>query len=300
LRLPAALLDARLAVPAAGLAQARALQEALAAGLVRGRGVGGEGLITRAAPEQEEAGQDRDREKGGHTHGLVSPRGRSAANRARRRRSNRRPEGGAASHREPDDSLKPTSGQRANRRAGAAPEPCAGPPGRYGPGNAQGEHSPTRRRRQLAMSKTSLGAMAARSRCVYSAGDRADRGRAMMDQARVARIARHIFEGHERRRRFERLRGELAPASLEEAYAVQDEVHRLFRAAGWGELAGHKIALTSKPVQELCGVDQPAGGAIFARTVHRSPATVRLGDFMHLGLEFELGLRLGADLPPSG
>src|SRR5690606_15400519 len=112
LRLPAALLDARLAVPAAGLAQARALQEALAAGLVRGRGVGGEGLITRAAPEQEEAGQDRDREKGGHTHGLVSPRGRSAANRARRRRSNRRPEGGAASHREPDDSLKPTSGQR--------------------------------------------------------------------------------------------------------------------------------------------------------------------------------------------
>ena len=122
----------------------------------------------------------------------------------------------------------------------------------------------------------------------------------MIDQARVARIARHIFEGHERRRRFERLRGELAPASLEEAYAVQDEVHQLFRAAGWGELAGHKIALTSKPVQELCGVDQPAGGAIFARTVHRSPATVRLGDFMHLGLEFELGLRLGADLPPSG
>jgi 2-keto-4-pentenoate hydratase len=121
----------------------------------------------------------------------------------------------------------------------------------------------------------------------------------MADQARVARIARHIFEGHERRRRFERLRGDLAPASLAEAYEVQDEVHRLFREAGWGELAGHKIALTSKPIQELCGVDQPAGGAIFARTVHVSPATVRLADFMHLGLEFELGMRLGADLPPS-
>ena len=37
----------------------------------------------------------------------------------------------------------------------------------------------------------------------------------MADQARVARIARHIFEGHERRRRFERLRGKLAPASLD-------------------------------------------------------------------------------------
>jgi 2-keto-4-pentenoate hydratase len=121
----------------------------------------------------------------------------------------------------------------------------------------------------------------------------------MGDQVRVARIARHIFEGHERRRRFERLRGALAPASLDEAYEVQDAVHRLFRDAGWGELAGHKIALTSKPIQELCGVDQPAGGAIFARTVHPSPATIRLADFMHLGLEFELGLRLGADLPPS-
>ena len=122
----------------------------------------------------------------------------------------------------------------------------------------------------------------------------------MADQAKVERIARHIFEGHERRRRFERLRGDLAPASLSEAYEVQDEVHRLFQEAGWGELAGHKIALTSKPIQELCGVDQPAGGAIFARTVHASPATVSIGEFMHLGLEFELGLRLGADLPASG
>jgi 2-keto-4-pentenoate hydratase len=122
----------------------------------------------------------------------------------------------------------------------------------------------------------------------------------MTEQQKVARIARRIFEGHEQRQRFERLRGELAPASLDEAYDVQDEVHRLFKEAGWGELAGHKIALTSKAVQELCGVDQPAGGAIFARTVHRSPATVRMADFMHLGLEFELGVRLGADLPASG
>jgi 2-keto-4-pentenoate hydratase len=122
----------------------------------------------------------------------------------------------------------------------------------------------------------------------------------MRGEARIALIARHIFEGHERRLRFERLRGDLAPASLAEAYEVQDEVHRLFREAGWGELAGHKIALTSKAVQELCGVDQPAGGAIFARTVHTSPATVRLADFMHLGLEFELGVRLGAGLPASG
>jgi 2-keto-4-pentenoate hydratase len=122
----------------------------------------------------------------------------------------------------------------------------------------------------------------------------------MVDQARAARIAAHIFDAHQRKERFQRLRGDLAPASLEEAYAVQDEVHRLFREAGWGEIGGHKIALTSRAVQELCGVDQPAGGGIFARTIQRSPATIRLADFMHLGLEFELGVRLGADLPAAG
>ena len=122
----------------------------------------------------------------------------------------------------------------------------------------------------------------------------------MMDRERVERIAGHIFAAHERRARFERLRGELAPASLAEAYEVQDAVHGRFTAAGWGPLGGHKIALTSRAVQELCGVDQPAGGAIFARTIHTSPATLRIGDFMRLGLEFELGLRLGRDLPPTG
>ncbi|MCC2664863.1 MAG: hypothetical protein K0S35_2785, partial [Geminicoccaceae bacterium] len=82
----------------------------------------------------------------------------------------------------------------------------------------------------------------------------------MVDRAKAARIAAHIVDAHRRKERFQRLRGELAPASLDEAYVVQDEVHRLFREAGWGELGGHKIALTSQAVQELCGVDQPAGG----------------------------------------
>ena len=122
----------------------------------------------------------------------------------------------------------------------------------------------------------------------------------MVDRLKATRIADHIFDAHRRRARFERLRGELAPASLAEAYEVQDEVHRRFAAAGWGELGGHKIALTSPAIQELCGVDQPAGGAIFARTIQRSPARLRLADFMHLGLEFELGVRLGRDLPAAG
>ncbi len=122
----------------------------------------------------------------------------------------------------------------------------------------------------------------------------------MVDEAKVARIARHILDAHAHRHAFRRLSGELAPVSFEEAYAVQDEVHRLFSEAGSGPLGGWKIALTSQAVQELCGVNQPAGGGIFANTIQHSPATIRMADFMHLGLEFELGVRLGRDLPAAG
>ena len=122
----------------------------------------------------------------------------------------------------------------------------------------------------------------------------------MTDQASAERIAEHIFEAHRRRARFERLRGELAPASLEEAYVVQDAVHRRFAAAGWGPLGGHKIALTSRAVQELCGVDQPAGGAIFARTIHASPATLALATSCISASSSSSAVRLGRDLPAAG
>jgi 2-keto-4-pentenoate hydratase len=122
-----------------------------------------------------------------------------------------------------------------------------------------------------------------------------------MDQQDVQRIAKAIFEANRDHERFRRLRGADAPGSMEDAYRIQDEVHRLFEVEGGsGPLGGHKIALTSRAVQELCGVDQPAYGAIFASVIRRSPAVLRAGDFMHLGLEFELAAEIGRDVPASG
>jgi 2-keto-4-pentenoate hydratase len=122
-----------------------------------------------------------------------------------------------------------------------------------------------------------------------------------VDQHEVQRIARNIFEANRARERFRRLRGADAPGSMEAAYRIQDEVHRLFEVeGGQGPLGGHKIALTSRAVQELCGVDRPAYGAIFASVVRRSPATLKAADFMHLGLEFELAVAIGSDVPASG
>ena len=114
---------------------------------------------------------------------------------------------------------------------------------------------------------------------------------------KVSAVARARFEEHVARLPYVSLAGALRPDTLEEAYAVQRSLLRMLEEDGRGPIAGYKIAITSKAIQELCGIDEPCGGAIFAPTVHASPAEVRLGDFVHLGLEFELAVRLADDMP---
>lgn len=122
-----------------------------------------------------------------------------------------------------------------------------------------------------------------------------------MDQREVVRVARKIFGASHAREPFARLNSADAPPTLDDAYRIQDEVHRLWQdEGGAGPLGGHKIALTSQAVQELCGVDQPAYGAVFARSVRPSPSTLSAAEFVHLGLEFELAVQIGSDVPPDG
>src|SRR5216110_410521 len=92
----------------------------------------------------------------------------------------------------------------------------------------------------------------------------------------------------------------LRAAPLDDAYRIQDALHKLMAEAGRGEVAGWKIALTSKAMQQMTGVDQPAAGAIFSTAVHPSPARVDLAAYHHLGVEFEVAVRVSDDLPASG
>jgi len=112
--------------------------------------------------------------------------------------------------------------------------------------------------------------------------------------------ARACFEMHRTRARYRPLDAALRAAPLDEAYRIQDALHRLMTEAGRGEIAGWKIALTSKAMQQMTGVDQPAAGAIFSTLVHASPARLDLAAYHHLGVEFEVAVRLGDGLPASG
>jgi 2-oxo-3-hexenedioate decarboxylase/2-keto-4-pentenoate hydratase len=50
-------------------------------------------------------------------------------------------------------------------------------------------------------------------------------------------------------------------------------------------------------MQKLCGIDQPVAGVVLANRVMESGAVLPLGRYHHLGLEFEIGVRVGRDLP---
>src|ERR1700758_4183837 len=111
-------------------------------------------------------------------------------------------------------------------------------------------------------------------------------------------MARWLWEGRVRRQPCRNLPEDLRPASIAEAYAAQEAYYRLAEPV-YGAVAGAKIATTTRVMQALMGIDHPCGGAIFSRTIHRSPAKLHADDFVNLRIESEIALELGADLPAS-
>lgn len=110
-----------------------------------------------------------------------------------------------------------------------------------------------------------------------------------------AAAARFIADAHAGRARYQNLAGPLEPPSIADAYAVQEALRKLWEPLH-GPVAGLKIAVTTKVMQELMGIDHPCGGMIYARNVHTSPHTLRMGRYMHVVAEFELAVRVGRTL----
>ena len=122
----------------------------------------------------------------------------------------------------------------------------------------------------------------------------------MLTSDAIDAAARTCLDMHRTRTRYHPLDTALRNAPLDDAYRIQDALHRLMMAGGRGTIAGWKIAVTSKAMQEMTGVDQPVAGAIFSSVVLTSGARVDLATYHHLGVEFEVAVRLGDDLPASG
>ena len=111
-------------------------------------------------------------------------------------------------------------------------------------------------------------------------------------------IARTLRDEHRGRKDFWPFAAPGGIQDIDAAYAVQTAFVAELMADRPEPRAGYKIGLTSKRMQEMCRIDTPIAGVVLPGRVRRSGATLDRGDFGRLGLEFEIGVRLGRDLPP--
>ena len=93
----------------------------------------------------------------------------------------------------------------------------------------------------------------------------------------------------------------LKPADMDQAYVIQEALHRHFEVTGYGKVVGWKLATTTKVMQERLGINHPCPGAIYDCNLFRRhgnlPGNMVLRAY---GAECEIGVRLAKDLPAAG
>jgi 2-keto-4-pentenoate hydratase len=105
--------------------------------------------------------------------------------------------------------------------------------------------------------------------------------------------ARHIVEARRAIARLAGLPDACRPTSIADAYAMQRIATELWS----DELVGWKVGATSKEVQALFGMEEPAYAPVFKQTVRASPARLKAHAFQHLLLEAEFAFSFRQSLP---
>jgi 2-keto-4-pentenoate hydratase len=114
----------------------------------------------------------------------------------------------------------------------------------------------------------------------------------------ILAAAQVISANRRNRARLRSLPAELAPRDEAEGYRVQRAVHDLLLPYA-GAMVGYKIGCTSAVMQQYLNIPHPCGGGVFAKGVHDSGASLQLRDYVRVGVECEIAVRLGHDLPPA-
>jgi 2-keto-4-pentenoate hydratase len=116
-------------------------------------------------------------------------------------------------------------------------------------------------------------------------------------KARTEVTALMLMEAHAIGEQFLPFAKERGIIDVAAAYQVQDAYARRLMAAGNTQAGGFKIGLTTKKMQAMCGIDSPVAGYVAANRIYPAPASVDAMTYTHLGLEFEIAVKLGRDFP---
>ena len=115
---------------------------------------------------------------------------------------------------------------------------------------------------------------------------------------RILAAAQMIAQARRMRTPLHALPEAIAPRDLAEGYRVQRAVHDLVLPQA-GALVGYKIGCTSKVMQEYLNIPHPCSGGVFARGMYESGARLNASDYVSVGVECEIAVRLMRDLAPS-
>lgn len=117
-----------------------------------------------------------------------------------------------------------------------------------------------------------------------------------MTPTEVDEAAEQIATARAHRLRVGFLPGALRPRDEPAAYAIQFAAHEKLAAAR-GPRAGWKIGCTTPVMQEVVGLPSPCAGGMLARSIFAREARLPLGSMFRAGVECEIAVRLGSDVP---
>jgi 2-keto-4-pentenoate hydratase len=90
------------------------------------------------------------------------------------------------------------------------------------------------------------------------------------------------------------------PGDEAEGYRLQGELAQWLGARGWGRRVGWKVGATTRVMQQLLEIDHPCAGAILEARRFYTAATLPYASLCRPGIECEIAVRLGSDVPPDG
>jgi 2-keto-4-pentenoate hydratase len=111
----------------------------------------------------------------------------------------------------------------------------------------------------------------------------------------IRAAAKTIAAARRKRTPLSPLAGDAAPETEADGYRIQDALHELL-AADVGARVGYKIGCTSAVMQQYLNIPHPCGGGVFAKGVYESGVSLRAGDYVRVGVECEIAVRLARDL----
>jgi 2-keto-4-pentenoate hydratase len=116
----------------------------------------------------------------------------------------------------------------------------------------------------------------------------------MLSSAEVQTIAEELFAQHEHREPFVPFPDRVP--TMDDACRIQDAHVALLTKRFGTEVAGYKVALTSKSTRDWLKIDEPCIGQVLGNRIHHSPCTVRLSDYVRFSMETEICCIMDKDM----